>query len=408
MKTPTPLQRLRYGGVLISALAFVTVASALVVGMLTLSVSYYARAVTESDYEAALGVAEAGVNYELRKLSNNTNNADQSSVANPAGPSYTLGSGAFTVYCSNKDGSTPWVAPNPLYVNATGTVHGVRRSVLISAKGYDWNGHYAIYSMDHLSTWNGSSISIVGDVGTNNQLSFSGSPGISGTVFFNGPSAGWSGGVPLPGYTVVTNSQPQTWATVDEIALKKYPAGTYGSGGLLWIASHNSNAGANPPIVGNSVTNGVTLVGPGDYYLTHLDLHGNEKITFNNTNGPVNIWLGPSGGTGTAIFRGGTGAISAVTDPSKINNIYVATNSAIDLAGNETIDAVIYAYNKTSTGTAFGNVQFSGNPNINGQVLGNQVDVNGNVDVNYVQGPNKPTNFGYWGFDDQWQELNGM
>ena len=96
-----------------------------------------------------------------------------------------------------------------------------------------------------------------------------------------------------------------------------------------------------------------------------------------------------------------------MTDPSKINNIYVATNSGIDLAGNETIDAVIYAYNKTAGGASYGNVQFSGNPAINGQVLANEADVNGNVDVNYVQGPNKATNFGYWGFDDQWLEVNG-
>ena len=287
------------------------------------------------------------------------------------------------------------------------SIHGVSRTVQISAKGNQWAGRFAIYTMDHLSTWHGSAISIVGDVGTNNLLSFSGSPGISGSVYFDGPNAGWAGGTPF-GYTVVTSAQAQTWATVDEIALKKFPAGTYGSGGMTYLALSNNNASASPPIANNSITSSVTLVGPGDYYVTNIDLHGQEQIHFDNTNGPVNIWIGPSNGTGTATFRGGTGAISAVTDPTKINNIYVATNSGINMAGNETVDAVIYAYNKTSAGTEFGSVLFSGNPTINGQVLGNEVDINGNVTVNYIQGVNRATNYAFWGFDDQWMEVNGL
>ena len=380
----------------------------LVLGLLTASFSFFARCKTESDYEKALSLADAGVNYELRKLTLNTANADQATSTNPSGVTYTMPGGTFTVFCSNKDGSTPWVAPSPLYITSTGTVIGVSRTVQVSAKGNAWTGKFAVYTMDHLSTWKGSSVSVVGDVGTNNVLSFSGSPGISGSVYFNGPNAGWAGGIPQPGYTTVVNSTAETWSTVDEIALKKFPAGTYGSGGLVYLATNNDNASAVPPIIGNSITDNVTLVGPGNYYVTNISLAGQRKISFNNANGPVNLWIGPSGGTGTATFRGGTGAISALTDASKMNNIYVATSSGINMAGNETVDAVVYAYNRTSTGADYGYVQFSGNPTINGQVLGNEVDVNGNVTINYVQGVNKATNFAYWGFDDQWLELSAM
>src|SRR5262249_6575186 len=132
-----------------------------------------------------------------------------------------------------------------------------------------------------------------------------------------------------------------------------------------------------------------------------------KAISFNNTNGPVNLWIGPSGGTGTANFRGGTGAVSALTDPTKICNIYCATQSGINMAGNQTVDAVVYAYNKDSAGTEYGTVLNSGNPVINGQILSNQVNLNGNITVNYVQGANKPINFAYWGFDNQWSELHG-
>ena len=401
MKTSSRRCRSRRGGVLTSAIAFVAITSALVVGMLTLAMSFYARTQANVDYEAALPLAEAGINYELRKISLSTSNADQTAT------SYPCGSGSFSVACSNKDGTTPWVAPNPLYITSVGTIDGVSRTVRISAKGYDWDGKYAVYSVDHLSTWNGSAITVIGDVGTNNLLSFSGSPSISGTVYFNGLGAGWAGGTPF-GYTTVTNGTSQTWATVDEIALKKYPAGAYGSGGMTWLATHNDNAAASPPIVSNSITSAVSLVGPGNYYVTNINLGGSQKITFNNTAGAVNLWVGPSGGTGIATFRGGTGAIAATTDASKLNYIFVATNRGINMAGNETADAIIYAYNKTSTGTEYGSVQFSGNPTINGQLMANQADINGNVTIHYIQGTNVQTNYAYWGFDDQWTEIDGL
>jgi Tfp pilus assembly protein PilX len=395
--------RFRRGGILISALAFTIITALMLTGIATLTVSYYARSRVESDYAATLGIAEAGVNYELNKISLDISKADL--VA--ANSTYNFGSGTFNVTCTNKDG-TSWIAPNPLYVTSTSTLNGVSRTVRISAKGYPWNGKFAIYSVDNISVWRGSSANVTGDVGTNNILDFSGTPTINGNVYFNGPSADWYAGINPGNYSVVRNSRPETWYTVDELANQKFPASIYGTSGLTYLATHNNNASANPPIVGNSITSSTTLKGPGDYYVTNIDLTGNNKITFDNTNGPVNIWVGPSGGTGTARFRGGTGAISALTDPTKINNIYVATQSGIDMAGNETIDAVIYAYNKDALGNEYGIAQNSGNPTINGRVLANQVDINGNITVNYVQNTIVPSNYAYFGFDNQWTELNGL
>src|SRR5689334_17830088 len=120
MKTTSRSVKAQHGGVLLSALAFTTITALLVAGLATISVSYYARAKTESDYAAALPLAEAGINYELRKISADTSTADQATTANPNGTSVSYGSGSFSVYCSNKDGSTPWTAPNPLYVTASG------------------------------------------------------------------------------------------------------------------------------------------------------------------------------------------------------------------------------------------------------------------------------------------------
>src|SRR5207248_3349236 len=83
------------------------------------------RAGVESDYASALSLAEAGVNYELRKISADPTVADQVVAGAPTGVTYAFGAGKYRVYCMNKDGSTPWTVPNYLYVVSTGTLNGV-------------------------------------------------------------------------------------------------------------------------------------------------------------------------------------------------------------------------------------------------------------------------------------------
>jgi Tfp pilus assembly protein PilX len=408
MRTTKHCTKQQRGSTLISALAFMIVISLLLAGIGTLCVSHYARSRTESDYAAALNLAEAGANFEFRKISQNPAAADQVSPSAPSGATYSLGSGTFTVYCANRDGSTPWSIPGKLIVVATGTVNGASRTLQVSAKGFPPAGNYAIYTMDSISIWHGSSMEIVGDVGTNGQLSFSGTPGIQGSIYFNGPNAGWYGGIGPSGYTVYPEPQPIQWDTVDAKASALFPASAYPPGGMAYLATHNDNAKASPAITGNSITSGVTLHGPGNYYVTDINLTGNNVITLDNTNGPINLWVGPSGGTGTCRFRGGTAAVSATQNPANACHIFVATQSGIDLAGNEEIDAAIYAYNKDALGNEYGVVQNSGNPTLNGQILADQVNINGNVTVNYVPGLIKPISFGYYGFDNAWVETNGV
>src|SRR5689334_22450818 len=93
MNTFTRCRRARRGSILISSVAFCVVTSMLVVGMVTMSMSFYARSKTEADYEAALALAEAGANYEFRKVSQDSSTADQVSVDHPTGVSYSLGGG---------------------------------------------------------------------------------------------------------------------------------------------------------------------------------------------------------------------------------------------------------------------------------------------------------------------------
>lgn len=362
-------------------------------GIGTFAVSHQTRMRADLNYAQALDLAEAGIDYEFRKVSLDPTTADQS-----PGVRYTFGQGSFTVYCTNKDATTPWSSSQYLYVVSTGTVNGISRTVKVSCKGFTPSGNYAIYTVNNISVWSGASASISGDVGTNGKFQFSSHPTINGSIYFNGPNAGWSGGDP-GSYTTTTQPRAITWATVDQIANTSFP-----SGGLTWLKTHNSNASASPPIVGNSITDSVTLTA-GDYYVETLNLTGSKAITFDNRTGPVNLWVGPAGGASTAKFRGGTAYVPIALDPTKANHVYVATKGGIDLGGNSQMDALIYAYNKDSSGTEYGYATNSGNPIVNGQIIANQYDLNGNIQLNYVTDLIKPTSYGYYGYDDSWQEV---
>jgi len=379
---------------IIGVLFFLLIISVLLVGTGTLTVGHQSLADADSKYSDALNLAEAGVNYEFRKLTQNPANADQY-----PGTTYTFGNGSFKVYCANKDGTTPWdTSSGSLYVTCAGTVDTESRTVKVSVKGFDPPGKFAIYTMDSISIWRGSALSIAGDVGSNGQLDFTASPQITGSVYFNGPNAGWYG-TPPTGYNVSTASNSLSWKTVSEVANSTV------TGGLTTLATTNNNANANPPIVGNAITTDVTLTA-GNYYITSMNLTGNDQIHFDNSKGPVNIWLGPEGGSGTANFRGGTAAVPIASNSAYANHIYVATQSGLNLAGNQTIDALIYAYNKDAQGNEYGYVQNSGNPTLNGQIIANKVDINGNITINYETDLIKPKGFGYYGYDNSWTELN--
>ncbi len=405
MKRSNPLRKARRGGVLISALAFVTVTSMLVVGMLTMSVSFYARAKTEADYEKALALAEAGANYEFRKISSDTSTADQRT--NGTGVTYSLGGGAFNVYCSNKDGSAPWVAPADMYVTSVGTINGVSRTVRVSGMGYGNAPNFAVFSINDFKI-HASNPTIVGDCGTNGTTSLHGH--ISGSYYVCGPGASGTGaGANCP--TVVLPAAI-TWPTVDAKALTLYPnSGATAPGGLLYLASHNSNASASPalPTLNATITGSITLVGPGNYFVKSINLINSSQITFNNTNGPINLWVGPAGSAGMVnIDDTATGVTSAPMSTNPVV-IYVATTGGVQMHSSPTITADWYVYNTTAGGSGYGSFSGWNNPTINGSVLCYSFFNSGDTLINYMPGVPCPYNsIDHYGFDDQWLEINGL
>ena len=97
-----------------------------------------------------------------------------------------------------------------------------------------------------------------------------------------------------------TFSAPRTmdWPTVSEIALESFP-----NGGLTYLKYNNDNLSVVPPIIGNTINRTVVLTA-GNYYVERMNVTGTDLIIFDNTLGPVNIWIGPYAGMQQNTFRG--------------------------------------------------------------------------------------------------------
>ncbi len=402
------------GGAMINAVVFCAIISLVLAGIAKVSVSHYSRATVEANYVSALYLAEAGINYEIQKITANSTNADQKSANNPYGPTQTLGNGTFQVFCSNADGTTPWTTGSTsVVITSRGVCNGVSRQIAIMSQISGttpprWqpgpgtppsgpppthpsptpgtgSGTYVLYGADttESSTIGGSPNISSGNIGLNHPLDIRGNPGIPGTITFNGSSAGWGCAGGGSGYTTKTNASAVTWATVDTVANGCFP-----SGGLTWLSTHNDNslAGLASTAVSLKGNGHLTLVGKAggaNYYLTSLDCAGNSDISFDNTNGPIYIWFGPSRGSGTINVRGGNTSIAMSSDPAKGVYIYNALNSPFTIIGNATLQAGLYCVMGSASNN---NVQFQGNGTFIGTAITDSFLIQGNPTLTFQGG----------------------
>jgi hypothetical protein len=390
------------GGVLISVLVFLLITTIIITGLVQLVVSHYMLAVVSSDYNTALGLAEAGIDAELRTISVDQTQADQKGTT--SGVTYNYGGGAYRVFCCNLDLSTPWTPGTKLYIYSKGTYNGTSRTLRIAAKpiGGSTAGSYALFG-DSEGIINGTATSVTGDLGTNGFFTFNGHPSVPGKVIFNGPTSNWQS-PPNGTYNVVHNPATKSWQTVTQIADAQF-----GANGLTWVKTHNDNALAVPAVPANYTVllngNGSMTfkgkTGGANYYVESLTTNGNAQIAFDNTAGPITIWVGPAGNASTFIFNGGASAIKMSQDVTKAVRIYIATTNDIIQNGNGELDALLYNIN------GYGNGRFimNGTPNFYGQAIVNKFTLNGNPTIAYQNGYFGAATPTYYSFDNLWQEL---
>jgi len=411
-----PIASLKYqrrrGAILLNVLIFMIVISIIIAGMALLMVSDNSVGRVESNYSNSLAVAEAGVNYELCKISNDARSADQKQLLGTPGIAYATTSGTFAVYVTqrNSDGSetTPWVPGQNLWIYSTGGVGNLKRTVKVAASPDSTTpgSNYAVFGVGS-GTVIGSSAVVTGDMVTDGTFFFNGHPTVNGNIVFNGPTSDWLS-LPSGTYPVIRNPSPVTWPTVEALAVT-----AFGVQGLSYVATHNDNAlagaGISNNVVSTSGNNGMTFYGkPGgaNYYLTSLNCGGSAPVLFDNRTGPITIWVGPSGASSTFQLKGGTASIKMTADPTKPVRVNIATINDVVINGSLELDAGIYNVNNAGKG----NVVFSGSSQaIYGMIICNTFSFNGSPNIGAVPGYFSPSSTvsGY-GCVQPWQEIGGV
>ncbi len=401
--------RIRRGGILITTIMMSAVIAAMIAGLGTLLVSYYSRTSDEMSYADALNHAEFGLNYELKQISTSVASADMPGTSSPLGTAIPFGNGTCYVYCTMMDGTTTWdKSVTPFKITSTAIVKGVSRTLQITAKtsvGNSFAGLFAVGS----GTMTGNA-SISGSVSTNGTLNVGSNNSITGGVIFNGAAAGWAGGTPSIPFTALPNAV--VWPTSSQVALGLFPnSGATAPGGYSYLAVHNDNLLAVPPIVGGSISlsssQTVTLVGkPGgsNYYLTNLNMSGQSYLTFNNLLGPITIWYGPVGGNKSFTLTGGSAAVKMGTDASKAVKIYVATTGVVTLTGGSETDVGIY---DVTGGTSL--ISLAGNSAMtNATVICDRFSMTGTSSITTPSGYFATPGLGGYQFSGGWHEPNPM
>jgi hypothetical protein len=393
--------RANHGGILLTTLIFAVVIATMLGGLGTLVVSFYSRAKTESTYASAINLADAGANYELRKINQNVSTADLP-TGNPPGTTVSFGPGTFRVYCTMINGTTAWDEQTvPFYIFSTSGVGSASRQVKMQATGSGAAGTYAVFGVQQ-GIMDAAPTIVNGDVGTNGFFTFNNNPSVTGNVIFNGSGSNWQS-PPHATYNVVYKPNAVVWPTVENIAIS-----TFGSTGLSYVASNNDNALASPPItnpdllINSGTQTFVGKSGGANYYLTNLTCNGSSNIAFNNTAGPITIWFGPSGASTTINLVGGTATIKSATDSTKPVRIYIATSNDVDLNGSAEFDAGLYNVNNAGSGR----IIFNGSPTMYTSVISNMFTFNQAPIIHYQTGYFYPLGTSVYSFNNSWIELN--
>jgi len=425
------------GMALVLALVAVLLISVLIGGLMSLSVSHYALSNTNSDYANALMLAEAGINYELNKISKDALTADTT----PFTTEYPTGSGrTFEVYVVDYLTGGTWTPPNDMWVISKGTVDGLSRTVRVRARAHSLfggdEGTYALFGINSLST--GGTFGVVGASGTNGDLAITGSGAdvvFVGDFSYCGPDASGDDATTIlaDGYSAQTTVLPEAFPTINTLAEARaafvypeyYPDPTLS--GIEFFSAHNTNnsiivqdndgnqwLSTNTSTVLNDFFEGEkTIILPaGDYYFSDVSVNA-KTILVDNTGGPVNIWL-DSDSTKKMTLNGNLSATS--TDPSNFN-LYVSTLGEFLYDGTATLYGNIYAYNEvidptTGAVTYVSSVSIIGTGDIYGSVIAYDVaKASGTGKIVLPStggtgppGPDDPILF--YGFDYEWEELD--
>lgn len=438
--------RSQQGGALLTTLVLSLVVSLLLAAAGAVAISYYSRSAREIDYAAAIQAADAGVNWQLREISLDPSDTTRPCQADaPCSGSVAGTPATYTVFITNEDGSSPWVAPNTGILTSDGTYNNVTRRIQIKGSKKSIFDEYAIFSTYsgagvEVLTFNGTGSIINGNVGSNGAADSDSAAQINGILTLLGGTASGS----TSGSNVVTEPTAMNWPTVDEIANATF------SGGLSWLRTNNNNGNikqfaagntsldaavsANFPTSGsnmyklrtsnfnslnnapagvtwddsfaNSMEGTKTMIFPaGDYYFEEVDVAGGNSIMIDNRNGPVRIWVNQASSGNVNQDTINANFYYADAAPSKFR-LYYNKCQNISVGGNTTYNGGFYAWREGCATNRLPSFNFTGGSTINGSVIGGTITVAGGTIINFPNdGAGGADDYSLWfGFKGNWRE----
>jgi|GEM_PF-1489505 len=440
----------RHGSALVSALAVVAMSALAISGVVTLASSHSVRQFHDANYELALQLADAGLNYELNFA---TVNHSAHLSTSPFSGSIPGIAGTFSVYVTNQDGTTNYVAGNPMTVISTGTVNGIARSVSINASpgggtsifnpatgdsgGY--GGGFAVFGYSTV-TFTQSSSTMSGDMGTNGKASVNsnGNGNVNGNIVLDGPSATTSN---INNHATVKNSTVMAWPNVDTICAAAFPSGwstltstssiaaqsgrmrTYASNspvntvaGTKYIGWTNKTSLSSADLSALNVS--TLILPPGDYYFTDINVNSNNLTIIFDTAaqtvpggvaGPIHLWMNNSTNADTINCQF---SFTKNSDPSMFR-IYYDKAANITLAGNMTYFGGLYGIRAgSSSSTSHATITVGANTKVTGYLIADDVILTGGAVV--TNAPGNPgvmassdytTGSSNYAYANSWKEL---
>ncbi len=404
----------RRGAAMIIALALTLCLTMLVVATQLEVVTEFKTSRTERDFERALQMAEAGANAYQHRLTFGTASGQPGAALLPPlyewpggvaptiqqfrqgvlNGTYTLvryPAGSQQGYFVGTIGAPSDTANIVSYGWSNGVVRRVSCIAQTEAAPQDIeddtevhpSGEYNLFAVTRLDVE--MNTTLAGALGSNGTVTMGGNCTVTGGVHLFGPDASFTGDQHTDP-EVTTSPDPVIWPTVAQIADRLFP-----QGGLSWLATHNDNAMATVNGVSLSGTtisakNNVTVVftgkaGGANYYLTDAEFKNGGTIRFNNTNGPIRVWIGPNGGSGAWYSKNNANFSVTSTDPAKAVRMYLATTGGFTGKNNVDCNFGIYAYNADAYGNKWGHLEVKNNMNMQGTFVANQITAKNNTAV---------------------------
>jgi len=356
------VQRRKRAFTLIAAISITLIGSLLVAASITYSFANRRLNASRTDSEAALMLAEAGINDELNLITLSMQDNDRTKWSTQPGTvngepypglkgSVTGTTGNFWVVTSSvAAGTTAWTGEQTLYITANAKVNGSWRRVQIGAPNMRQSifGTFAVFGYNAAPNGNSSDLGftgannvleVIGNVGTNGRCD-TGNYTLTYTAGFNFNTLNYpvsSGQSQLTIEPLFNDTKPFRFPTVRQVAKSTFPASYSYTNPMEYVKANSHNT--TRPRTWNSGLPGSASMSPTTTSVYPLPVSGgNAYKLFNKNGGQRGLWEGlanaPADSKQEIILPPGDYYFESMDLGSDNNTTLVIDNAGLSVGGN--------------------------------------------------------------------------